>query len=175
MCSSNASDPANRLRKTRKKKSSVVPLFRSGHMPAICARPSKGKGEKIRGWKTAGFLPSCESPLSLGRSGADCRHVTAVKKGTAVGLPKRVFLRLFAVHRQRTATQVGYFQQAQHTRVAQFVSLEVADSTYGLGVRCNLASQVPCVTTCQGFARHCYTPEYLLLPFWQFALCRALR
>ena len=30
----------------------------------------------------------------------------------------------------RTATQVGYFQQAQHTRVAQFVSLEVTDSTY---------------------------------------------
>ena len=29
-----------------------------------------------------------------------------------------------------TATQVGYFQQAQHTRVAQFVSLEVTDSTY---------------------------------------------
>ena len=33
------------LRKTRKKKSSAVPLFRSGHMSAICARPSKGKGE----------------------------------------------------------------------------------------------------------------------------------
>ena len=29
-----------------------------------------------------------------------------------------------------TATQVGYFQQAQHTRVAQFVSPEVTDSTY---------------------------------------------
>ena len=28
----------------RKKKSSAVPLFRSGHMSAICARPSKGKG-----------------------------------------------------------------------------------------------------------------------------------
>ena len=32
--------------------------------------------------------------------------------------------------RYRSATQVGYFQQAQHTRVAQFVSLEVTDSTY---------------------------------------------
>ena len=29
----------------RKKKSSAVPLFRSGHMSAICARLSKGKGE----------------------------------------------------------------------------------------------------------------------------------
>ena len=32
--------------------------------------------------------------------------------------------------RYRSATQVGYFQQAQHTRVAQLVSLEVTDSTY---------------------------------------------
>ena len=32
--------------------------------------------------------------------------------------------------RYRSATQVGYFQQAQHTRVAQFVSPEVTDSTY---------------------------------------------
>ena len=30
----------------------------------------------------------------------------------------------------RTATQVGYFQQARHTRAAQLVSLEVTDSTY---------------------------------------------
>ena len=51
MCSSNVSDTANRLRKTRKKKSSAVPLFRSGHMSAICARPSKGKGRFTRGWK----------------------------------------------------------------------------------------------------------------------------
>ena len=29
----------------RKKKSSAVPLLRSGHMSAICAVPSKGKGE----------------------------------------------------------------------------------------------------------------------------------
>ena len=29
------------------------------------------------------FPPSCESPLSLRESGADCRHVTAAKKGTA--------------------------------------------------------------------------------------------
>ena len=34
--------------------------------------------------------------------------------GTAVGLPLRGFLRLFAVHRQRTATQVGRSTQARH-------------------------------------------------------------
>ena len=51
LCSRTLSDPANRLRKTRKKKSSAVPLFRSGHMSAICARLSKGKGRFTRGWK----------------------------------------------------------------------------------------------------------------------------
>ena len=60
LCSRTLSDPANRLRKTRKKKSSAVPLFRSGHMSAICARPSKGKVGVQRGRTTAGcpsFLP----------------------------------------------------------------------------------------------------------------------
>ena len=66
LCSSNVSDPANRLRKTRKKKSSAVPLFRSGHMSAICARlGSKGKVGVQRGRKTAGcppFLPPRRVP-----------------------------------------------------------------------------------------------------------------
>ena len=61
MCSRTVSDPANRFRKTRKKKSSAVPLFRSGHMSAICARlGSKGKVGVQRGRETAGvpsFLP----------------------------------------------------------------------------------------------------------------------
>ena len=61
LCSSNVSDPANRLRKTRKKKFSAVPLFRSGHMSAICTRlGSKGKVGVQRGRKTEGcpsFLP----------------------------------------------------------------------------------------------------------------------
>ena len=49
------SDTANMLRNKRCSNPTAVPLFRSGHMSAICARPSKGKGEKIRGWKTAVF------------------------------------------------------------------------------------------------------------------------
>ena len=56
--------------------------------------------------------------------------MTAAKRGTAVGLPLRVFLRLFAVHRQRTATHVIKSTQARHTRVAQLVSLEIMDGTY---------------------------------------------
>ena len=67
LCSSTVSDPANRLRKTRKKKSSAVPLFRSGHMPAICARLSTGKVGVQRGRKTAGcpsFLPTAVGTAS---------------------------------------------------------------------------------------------------------------
>ena len=66
LCSRTLSDSANRLRKTRKKKSSAVPLFRSGHMSAICARlGSKGKVGVQRGRKTAGcpsFLPPRRAP-----------------------------------------------------------------------------------------------------------------
>ena len=62
MCSRTVSDPANRFRKTRKKKSSAVPLFRSGHMSAICARlGSKGKVGVQRGRETAG-VPSSLPP-----------------------------------------------------------------------------------------------------------------
>ena len=69
LCSSTLSDTANRLLKrtdsegsssVAEKKSSAVPLFRSGHMYAICARLSKGKAGVQRGRKTAGcpsFLP----------------------------------------------------------------------------------------------------------------------
>ena len=78
--------------------------------------------------------------------GADGR-LRKQEKDAAVGLPQCVFLRLFAVHRQRTATQTVYSTQARHTRAAQFVSLEVADSTYGLGVRYNLSSQVLSIIT----------------------------
>ena len=53
-------------------------------------------------------------PFSLGESGADQRPATAPKKGTAVGLLLHDFLRLFAVHRYRTATQVVYSTQARH-------------------------------------------------------------
>ena len=43
-------------------------------------------------------------------------------RGTAVGLPQHVFLRLFAVHRQRTATHTVKSTQARHSSAAQFVS-----------------------------------------------------
>ena len=62
MCSRTLSDPANRFRKTRKKKSSVVPLFRSCHMSAICARlGSKGKAG------VPSFLPTAVGTASSPR------------------------------------------------------------------------------------------------------------
>ena len=66
MCSSTLSDTANRLRKTRKEKSSAVPLFEAVTCSAICARlGSKGKVGVQRGRKTAGcpsFLPPRRAP-----------------------------------------------------------------------------------------------------------------
>ena len=74
MCTSRVSDPANRFRKTRKKKSSAVPLFRSGHMSAICARlGSKGKVGVQRGRETAG-VPSSLPPRRAPRRS---RHLQA--------------------------------------------------------------------------------------------------
>ena len=43
------------------------------------------------------FPPSCESPLSLGESGANQRTATAPKRGTAEDFFYRVFLNIFAV------------------------------------------------------------------------------
>ena len=68
-------------------------------------------------------------------------------RGTAVGLLLRLFRKIFAVHRQRTATHTGYSTQAQHNSVAQLVSLEFTDGTCELGVWYNLSSQVLSITT----------------------------
>ena len=66
MCSRTVSDHANRLRKTRKKKSSAVPLFRSGRRSPIFARiRNKGKVGVQRGRETVGvpsFLPPRRAP-----------------------------------------------------------------------------------------------------------------
>ena len=75
LCSSNVSDPANRLRKIRKKKSSAVPLFRSGHMSAICARLSKGKGRFTRGWKPQVSTLLC--PRRVGALPAEVQRKTS--------------------------------------------------------------------------------------------------
>ena len=81
MCSSTVSDTANRLRKTRKKKSSVVPPFRSGHMSVICARlGSKGKVGVQRGRKTAGCPSFLPPPRVRRRPRRGARHAPAVRR-----------------------------------------------------------------------------------------------
>ena len=48
----------------RKKKSSAVPLLRSGHMSAICAVPSKGKGEihkRVENRRLSTLLCACRA------------------------------------------------------------------------------------------------------------------
>ena len=86
MCSRKVSDTANGLRNIRKKKSSAVPLFRSGHMSAICARlGSKGKVGVQRGRETAGvpsFLPPAAGaatfpPSADGESPAEVQRKTS--------------------------------------------------------------------------------------------------
>ena len=103
MCSSTVFETANRLRKTRKKKSSAVPLFRSGRRsPIFAGLSSKGKVGVQRGRKTAGcpsFLPSAagrgESPRSAERnSSLDFKRKTSRPLGAntpaAVRVPRSV-------------------------------------------------------------------------------------
>ena len=56
--------------------------------------------------------------------------MTAPKRGTAVGLLLHLFRKIFAVHRQITATHKINSTQARHNSVAQLVSLEIMDGTY---------------------------------------------
>ena len=69
-----------------------APSADGGNVP----RPAAGQEGRHQG-----FYP-LNSHFLLGEHGEICRAET--RKGTAVGLPQRVFLHLFAVHRQRTAT-----------------------------------------------------------------------
>ena len=80
------------------------PSADGGNVP----RPPRGgkKGRHLR------FLPSLNTRFPCWDSlGADGR-LRKQEKDAAVGLPQRVFLRLFAVHRQRTATHAGYSTQS---------------------------------------------------------------
>ena len=78
LCSSTVSDTANRLLKrtdsegsssVAEKKSSVVPLFRSGRRSLVCVRlTNKGKVGVQRGRKTAGCPSSLPPPRARRRS-----------------------------------------------------------------------------------------------------------
>ena len=88
LCSRTVSDTANMLRKIRKKKSSAVPLFRSGHMSAICARLSKGKGRFTRGRKPQVSTLLC--PRRVGALPAEVQRKTSRPLGANTPAAVRV-------------------------------------------------------------------------------------
>ena len=92
MCSSALSDPANRLRKIRKKKSSAVPPFRSGHMSVICARLS----QKEVGVKRVETLVSTLLP---------CRGARRIPALRRAQLPAEVQRKTSRPERANTLTQ----------------------------------------------------------------------
>ena len=88
------------------------------------AAPAAGDVRRFRRGNQKGrhlrFLPSWDSRFPLLVSLAKIGERRPLRNwSTTVGLLQCVFLRLFAIHRQRTATQVGNFQQARHNSVAQ--------------------------------------------------------
>ena len=121
----------------------VFRLYQAGELRSAergrLPRPRLGQ----RGRDTCGFPSSLNSYLSLGDSTAKIGEAGPLRnRGTAVGLPLRVFLRLFAVHRQRTATQTVESTQARHNRVAQFLGTLYRKAPANLSVWHNLSSQV---------------------------------
>ena len=81
------------------------PSADGGNVP----RPAAGQEGRHQG-----FYP-LNSHFLLFRSPAQTRERRPLRKrGTAVGLPQRVFREIFAVRRQRTATHVGCSTQARH-------------------------------------------------------------
>ena len=80
------------------------------------AAPAAGDVRRFRRGNQKGrhlrFLPSWDSRFPLLVSPAKIGERRPLRNwSTTVGLLQRVFLRLFAVHRQRTATQVGNLRQ----------------------------------------------------------------
>ena len=123
LCSRTVSDTANRLLKrtdsegsssVAEKKSSAVPLFRSGHMSAICARLSTGKVGVQRGRKTAGcpsFLPTAVGTAS---SPPRARRIPALRRA-----------QLLAEFQRKTLRPLGTNTLAQFEYPAQPVQKKV--------------------------------------------------
>ena len=106
----------------------VFRLYQAGGRSAERGRlPRPRLGQ--RGRDTCGFPSSLNSYLSLGDSTAKIGEAGPLRnRGMAVGLPLRVFLRLFAVHRQRTATQTVV---SRLWRVAHMCSSTVSELRIG--------------------------------------------
>ena len=91
MCSSAVSDPANRLRKTRKKKSSAVPLFSKrshiGNLRRI-GKQGKGRSSKRKGNRRCPFLFAPAAGAATSPPSADGESPAEVQRKTL--RPERV-------------------------------------------------------------------------------------
>ena len=119
MCSRTLSDPANRLRKTRKKKSSAVPLFSKRSHVGNLRQTIQGKGVIHKRVETAGVYPlvrprgvsALPPPRGAANPLAESQRITPARQGRT---------RLRSSHaplsrcRKKTAARIG------RTRLRQF-------------------------------------------------------
>ena len=94
MCSSTVSDTANRLRKTRKKKSSAVSLFRSGRRSPIFAglsKQGKGRSSKRKGNRRCPFLFVPAADAAVSRAPQSANHSLGNRKVMQVPSPSALF------------------------------------------------------------------------------------
>ena len=103
-----------RRQRVRPFRAESFPLRFSGGIRRLrTAGASRHPPRGQKGRTTCGFPSSLNSYLSLGESGADCRHVTAPKRGTAEDFSYRVFRNLFAgsdsvlLHRSESLRRCG--------------------------------------------------------------------
>ena len=137
LCSSNVSDTANRLRKTRKKKSSAVPLFRSGHMSAICARLfNKGKVGVQRGRETAGVPSFLPTAVGTALSQPRVRQSPALRRAQLLAEFQRKTLRPLGTN---TLAQFEYPAQPvlrNAARIGRTACAVRASQRVGAGIAC---------------------------------------
>ena len=157
MCSRTVSDTANRLLKrtdsegsssVAEKKSSAVPLFRSGHMSAFCAGlGSKGKVGVQRGRETAG-VPSFLPPRRVPRRCRPVRDESPPRRGYGVTAAKQK-------HRRPPVRGVLFYSISSRTENA--ASCSVLSSLYSISREYALQMQIcaQCVTS--PLASHSYT------------------
>ena len=79
LCSSNVSDPANRLRKIRKKKSSAVPLFSQRSHVGNLRQTLQGKGVIHKRVETAGVYPLVPPPGRRTPRGGSAKNFPPVR------------------------------------------------------------------------------------------------
>ena len=132
---------------------------RCGVRGTCAVRRGNKKGRHLR------FLPSLNTRFPCGVAWVQMVDCVSVEKGNGRGFFFAAWYNTVSHFGCRTATQAVKLTQARHDSAAQRFYL------------CRLSKSCGCSQFApeKRFARHCHTPEYPLLPFGQFTLCRALR